>query len=494
MSNTISRGFVALGVALGLFAAHAVPVRAADKSKPIAIADVKRAEPVSFEKDVLPIFKKNCLACHNATEAESDLVLETPASIIKGGASGPAVMPKKSGESWLMQVATHAEEPIMPPKDNKVNAKNLTPQELGLIKLWIDQGATGTVTGDKVVWQPLPAGVNPIYAAAVSPDGQYAACGRANQIFIYHIPTGREVCRLTDPALLQGGVYKQPGVAHLDLVQSLAFSPDGQTLASGGYQVVKLWRRPRNTQLHKFASPEGASVVAASADGKWLAVGGGDVIHLWDLAAGKPGATLKGHTGAVTCLSFSADGAKLYSGSADKSLRVWTIADGKLAARIDTPNPISALTVVGDGSQVATGGGDNAIHLWSVPATPLAPLAGVPSPPTAMAASADKKWLALGGADGKIALVEADSGKVTKTLSGHSGAITSLSFNANASRLASGSADKTAKVWDVAKGEAVDTIPISADSPVERRGAQPRRRPIGGGQRTRDRRRLQGRR
>ena len=51
---------------------------------------------------------------------------------------------------------------------------------------------------------------------------------RANQIFLYHVPSKRELGRLTDPSLIEKGIYKQPGVADLDLIQSLAFSPDGQ--------------------------------------------------------------------------------------------------------------------------------------------------------------------------------------------------------------------------------------------------------------------------
>src|SRR4029077_736890 len=95
----------------------------------------------------------------------------------------------------------------------------------------------------EIAWQPLPAGINPIYAVAITADSQYAAASRANQIFLVHVPSRRELGRLTDPALLSGGIYKQPGVADLDLVQSLKFSPDGTWLASGGFRTVKLWRK-----------------------------------------------------------------------------------------------------------------------------------------------------------------------------------------------------------------------------------------------------------
>ena len=164
----------------------------------------------------------------------------------------------------------------MPPKDNQSDAPNLTPQELGLIRLWIDQGAEGGVSGadEKINWQPLPPGVHPIYAAAISADGQTAAAGRANQIVLYHVPAKRELTRLTDPSLLQRGGYEKPGVAHLDLVQSVAFSPDGETLASGAFREVKLWRRVRNARKAEFSGLEGAATsLAVSRDGKWVAVG-----------------------------------------------------------------------------------------------------------------------------------------------------------------------------------------------------------------------------
>src|SRR4051812_2426279 len=110
---------------------------------PIEIAEIKRDGDVDFEKEILPIFRRNCLACHSATEAQSDLVLESPQTILKGGSEGPAVVPGKGSESRLLKLASNQKEPFMPPPDNDVKAKPLTPAELGLIKLWIDQGAKG---------------------------------------------------------------------------------------------------------------------------------------------------------------------------------------------------------------------------------------------------------------------------------------------------------------------------------------------------------------
>jgi hypothetical protein len=135
-------GFTSLAALAGLFGTYAP---AAD-SKPIAISEVKRDGPVDFQKEILPILQKKCLACHNATDAESDLVLETPATILKGGSQGPSVVAGKGLESLLVKLGARQEEPVMPPADNKVGAQPLTPEELGLLKLWIDQGATGMVS------------------------------------------------------------------------------------------------------------------------------------------------------------------------------------------------------------------------------------------------------------------------------------------------------------------------------------------------------------
>ncbi|HVX10225.1 MAG TPA: c-type cytochrome domain-containing protein [Pirellulales bacterium] len=436
---------------------------AAAEDKVIPIAEVKRDTPVDFQKEVLPLLKKNCVACHNATKAESGLVLETPQSIIKGGDGGPAVVPMKGAESLLLGRATGSVDSLMPPPGNKVAAKALTPQELGLVKLWIDQGAGGIVAGHdgEIKWQPLPPGVNPIYAVAVTPDGQFAACGRANQVFIYHLPTGRFVCRLTDPELLKSGIYTQPGVADLDLIQSLAFSRDGSMLASGGYRDVKIWRRPRDVRLAQFdtAAADGAQTIAVSADGRWLATVAADFsIKLWDLASGQAVRALTGHTAAVSSLQFSPDGMKLFSGSADKSIRVWQVSDGAPLGRIDSPFPVQSLTVLGAGERLASGGGDNNIRIWTTPAAAARSLAGLTGAATALALSPDKKQLAVATDAGAIQVFDLTAGTLTKTLTGHTGAVNTLRFQANGARLVSGGVDKTLRVWDVAAGQPVIKI------------------------------------
>src|SRR3982750_825085 len=120
-------------------------------------------------------------------------VAESPKTILKGGETGPAVIPGKSGESLLLLTAAHKKKPQMPPRKNKVGAGALTPQQLGLLKLWIDEGAKESLAPEAEAphWRPVTSAWHPIYAVGLDTDGQYAACGRANQLFIYHVPPAR---------------------------------------------------------------------------------------------------------------------------------------------------------------------------------------------------------------------------------------------------------------------------------------------------------------
>ena len=116
-------------ISASIIAAPFTSARAEDEA--LEIATINREDKVDFEKEILPIFRKNCLACHNSTDAESDLILETPAQIIKGGAEGPGVVAGNSAESLVLQLAARQRESYMPPDDNDVGAKQLTSQELG---------------------------------------------------------------------------------------------------------------------------------------------------------------------------------------------------------------------------------------------------------------------------------------------------------------------------------------------------------------------------
>lgn len=453
---------------LGMGTAYSQEAAKAD-GKIIAPAPVNLGRPVDFEKDVFPILDANCIACHNLAIKENNLNLEDVANIMKGGKRGLSVIPKEPDKSLLYQMVTGAKGPVMPPAGNKVEAMALTPQQVGILRQWILEGANASAAGEgaEIAWQAIPATAKAIYSVAITNDGQYVAAGRANQIAIYHIPTGTQVAQLSDPNLRSVQQNGKPlytaNAAHRDFVHSLAFSPDGLTLASGDFRAVKIWKRPDN--LKKFDVPAGAPVpvVAVTTDGKLLAAGGADgQIRLINLADGKPGRVLAGHAGAISSLKFTADNTKLVSGSADKSIRVWNPADGAVLARIDTPAAVTSLTLNQDSTQIISGGADNLIRVWTVPAA-TKQLGATAIPVVALEVSPDKKWIAVPSADGKVDLIDLANGQIAKSFAGHAGAITSVGFSGNSARLITGGADKTVRIWDIATGQPVAVLQGNGD-------------------------------
>lgn len=343
---------------------------AADVAKPISIARMTSKAPVDFQKDVLPILKNNCLACHNRTTSKADLVLESPETIIKGGENGPAVIPGKSAQSLLLKVASHQEKPRMPPRENKVNARDLSPDELGRIQAWIDQGAKGSiVAAAPLAWQPLPAGMTPIYAVALTRDGQFAACARGNQIFLYHLPAREKPMLLIDTALMaEKKNGPGPESAHRDLVHSLAFNPDGNLLASGGFREVKLWQRATQLPIVRLKAGVDGTVtsMALSHDGQWLATGcDTGLVEIWNLRTGARKANWTAGAGPMRSLEFSPDDTRLLSVSR-QTLRATGVASGKPMAETNFTGAGTSAVWLGGGSRVGVGRADGSIALWEL--------------------------------------------------------------------------------------------------------------------------------
>jgi WD40 repeat protein len=438
----------------------------------LAVAELSRDTRVDFEKEILPALKNNCLACHNTTKAKGGLNLETPQLMLKGGDTGPAVVPGKSAESLVFKAAANLDpELTMPPKDNKANASNLAAEQLALLKLWIDQGAKGDVrTATPVNWLDKPPALDPIFAVALTRDGQFAACGRGNRIDVYHVPSSRLIARLADEKLAVAGLTN---TAHRDLVNSLAFNPESTLLASAAYREVKLWRRPRNVEKFSFDAADAILSFAISPDRKWLAAATAHQIALYELPSGRLARTFTGHSNDVASLKFSPDSTRVCSGSSDKTLRVWTVSDGNLAATVETPSAINAVVWLADGRQIASAGADGLVSLWSpggrrgepqssqqkeqglLPAMELVKeLKGHDGAVIALDVFADGKQLLSGGADGTLRQWKIEDGSIVRELK-HDGAVTALAVRPDGKRFASAGTNGIAKLWNAEDGKLV---------------------------------------
>ncbi len=250
---------------------------------------------------------------------------------------------------------------------------------------------------------------------------------------------------------------------HSQSVSSVAFTPDGKTLASGSSDnTIKLWEVATGRELRTFSGHlRFVTSVVFTDDGKTLASASWDkTVKLWDVATGRELRTLTGHSSYIDSLAFTADGRKLASGSDDKTIKLWDVATGReLRTLIGHSSLITSVAFSGDGKTLASGSGDNTIKLWDVATgRELQTLTGHSQFVTSVAFSTDGKTLASGSRDKTIKLWEVATGRQLRSLSGHTGFVRSVAFSPIAQTLVSGSEDSTIRLWEMTAGREITRL------------------------------------
>lgn len=443
---------------------------------PIEPAKTTRAEPVDFAEEILPLFKRNCLACHHSKEAEGGLVVESHADLMKGGISGAGIVPGDVDASQVFARASGRTEPLMPPEGNSAGAETFTPEELSLLQLWIQQGAPSSEASDteSLQWQPIPKPLQPVYALASSPDGRFVASGEANRVTVYDAASMRPVDRLADPEL---STDEQPAAGR-DIVQSIAFSPDGKTIATGGFRAVRLWHlADRRISTAQTAFANAAGLVAANQDRSRVAVVNavGD-IEIWDAQQSKRTARLQGHHGTICGLVWPAQSERLFSIDETGTLRVWQSKTGARLLEINTGTVPADLAVSADGRNIAVVGHAGNVHVWSVKSraevdfdTNVRKLVaerttGWDQPLQASFAKGDAvvitfaappaSQLAVGTKSGKVLLVDLVKKTLVRSFD-HGAPLKAIAIGGKPQRILSAAEDGTNRLWDIQSGEAV---------------------------------------
>ncbi len=261
-------------------------------------------------------------------------------------------------------------------------------------------------------------------------------------------------------------IFRTPNRAdHLGAVTTVAFSPDGEILASGSAdETVVLWHVASGEPKKTLKShTNGVTSVAFSPDGKIFASGSHDrLVILWDIASGRPINTLKGHTNSVTSVAFSPDGKTLASGSADRSVILWETTTGKPRRRLKGQHAkmVRSIAFSPDGKTLASGSMDKAIVLWDTstgePRKTLGDhhTGGIES----VAFSPDGKVLASGSTDTTVILWEIATGITRKVLSEHKHHVMAVAFSPDGKTLTSSSKDTTIILWNVSSGKPKETL------------------------------------
>lgn len=343
----------------------------ADEERPIEAEVVQLGRPVEFERDIYPILEANCIACHNQALSESDLILEDSKAIMKGGSAGPSVVAGKPEESLLFNVAARIEEPVMPPWPNDVQAKKLTPKELGLLKQWIVEGAAGGsgVKSTVMNWQPINSQLTAIYSVDIDPNGRFIAAGRAGGVAVYDMASKTHVAHLADPVIQVPAGY--PKAAHHDFVHAIAFHPSGDLLATSGYREVKLWKRQTAVADGLINIPADAKSLAMTADGTQVAV-----------ASAGAGVTLLKAANGEVIRRIETDGQTAVAATitdGERPLCIIALSDGRLQSSLlqsgellhrsePLPSPVQAMTGPLAASRIAALCADGVVRLLQVAA------------------------------------------------------------------------------------------------------------------------------
>ena len=258
--------------------------------------------------------------------------------------------------------------------------------------------------------------------------------------------------------------------AHSGWVTGVAFSADGQRLASGSSdQTVKFWDVPTGQETSTVAAKiQEVQALAFSRDGHWLAAENSiNTVTLWDAATGREVRTFRSNkplgvlgSSWVYSIAFSPDGGLLASGVDDKTIRLWDVETGRSVRDLAAARrSVIYIAFSPDGRWIASGGDDKTIKIWEVATgKEIQTLRGHKKNVYAVAFSSNGRYLASASADKSVKLWDVTTCREIHTLTGHGSDVTSIAFSPDSRWLASGSWDKTVKIWDVQTGREVRTL------------------------------------
>ncbi len=390
-------------------------------------------EKVTYDDHVLPILQNACNNCHNPDKKKAGLDLSSYGASMQGSDGGKVVRPGDAAASMLLKCIKGTEEPVMPPKGDRLSAN-----DIAIIEKWIALRAPESLTS-----KGAPV-ANNVAAAAVSLE------------------------RPSGPPPMPGNLPKAPILVadHSNALIALAASPWAPLLAVGGQKQVLLYHADTLELLGVLPFPEGLpTILRFSRNGELLMAGGGvgaksGKVALWKIATGERIATVGAEVDQVLAADLSPDQTMVALGGPNRLVKFFNTKDGKLVySNKKHTDWVTAVAYSPDGAYVASADRAGGIVVWE--AATGAESITLPGHKTAVNALAFLPGLiASAGQDGTVVLWDVAEGKERKKWTAHAGGCEFVDFTPDG-KIVSCGRDKVAKVWDQTGKVLLTTQPLS---------------------------------
>ena len=429
--------------------------------------------PVSYYKDIVPIFKRSCTGCHHPGKLKGQLDLTTYEAFQKGGKHGASFKAGSPKDSSIIEEISGA-EPSMPKEGDP-----LTKDEVALIERWIVQGAKNDTPANansfKLTEPPTYTAAPVISAMTYSPDGKILAVSGYHEVLLHKSDGSGLVARL---------------VGESPRIESIVYSPDGKLLGVCGgaparFGEVQIWDTGSNGLLKSFKiTSDSVYGLSFSPEADRVAIGCADkTVRILALADGKELVKLENHSDWVFATAWTTNGKRILSGSRDRAMKLIDASNGQF---IDDINKLieGVLCFARHPKEdiVAYGGDQGTARTYKISDNQgrtaantdsnfLKEFERLPGPVQAIAYSADGGAIAVGGVGGEVRVFNAKDAKRMATLKGHQGAIFAVTFNPSTNQVATAGFEGKVRIFETGKGELIKEfvpVPLKAGEPVQK--------------------------